>query len=81
MNGYSEKTKPTIKAIPEPTLRRLPIYYQYLKKMQSMKQSEYISCTKIGNDLNILPIQVRKDLAITEAGRENRSSVTAWRNS
>ena len=27
---------------------------------------EYISCTKIGNDLNILPIQVRKDLAITD---------------
>jgi redox-sensing transcriptional repressor len=67
MNGYSEKTKPTIKAIPEPTLRRLPIYYQYLKKIQSIKKSEYISCTQIGNELNILPIQVRKDLEITEA--------------
>ena len=58
-----EATKdPVIKAIPEPTLRRLPLYYQYLKKMQDEKKSDYISCTQIGNDLNILPIQVRKDL-------------------
>jgi len=68
MNGFNEKTKyTTTKAIPEPTLRRLPIYYQYLKKIQSEKKSEYISCTQIGNELNILPIQVRKDLEITEA--------------
>ena len=67
MNGVNEKTKLTTKAIPEPTLRRLPIYYQYLKKIQSEKKSEYISCTQIGNELSILPIQVRKDLEITEA--------------
>jgi redox-sensing transcriptional repressor len=67
MEGYKQKTKPTTKAIPEPTLRRLPIYYQYLKKVQTEKKSEYISCTQIGNELNILPIQVRKDLEITEA--------------
>jgi redox-sensing transcriptional repressor len=62
----NEKTKQTTKAIPEPTLRRLPLYYQFLKKIQSEK-SKYISCTQIGNELNILPIQVRKDLEITEA--------------
>jgi redox-sensing transcriptional repressor len=67
MNGSHEKIKSTIKAIPEPTLRRLPIYYQNLKKIQTEKKSEYISCTQIGNELNILPIQVRKDLEITEA--------------
>lgn len=67
MEGYNQKAKPTTKAIPEPTLRRLPIYYQYLKRIQSEKKSEYISCTQIGNELNILPIQVRKDLEITEA--------------
>jgi len=55
------------KPIPEPTLRRLPVYYQYLKKIHDDKQLEYISCTRIGNDLNVLPIQVRKDLAITNA--------------
>lgn len=62
-----DKEIPILKPIPEPTLRRLPIYYQYLKNMHDDKQSEHISCTKIGNDLNILPIQVRKDLAITNA--------------
>ncbi len=67
MNGSNEKTKTKIKAIPEPTLRRLPLYYQYLKKIQAEKNSQYISCTQIGNELNILPIQVRKDLEITEA--------------
>lgn len=67
MDGLKENSKPTTKAIPEPTLRRLPIYYQYLKRTFSEKKSEYISCTRIGNELNILPIQVRKDLEITEA--------------
>jgi redox-sensing transcriptional repressor len=67
MDRLNERTKATTKAIPEPTLRRLPIYYQYLKKVQTEKKSEYISCTQIGNELNILPIQVRKDLEITEA--------------
>jgi redox-sensing transcriptional repressor len=67
MNGSEGKTRQTPKAIPEPTLRRLPLYYQYLKKMQTEKHADFISCTQIGNDLNILPIQVRKDLEITEA--------------
>lgn len=62
-----ENSKPITKAIPEPTLRRLPIYYQYLKKTLAEKQSGYISCTRIGSELNILPIQVRKDLEITQA--------------
>lgn len=61
-----DKEIPILKPIPEPTLRRLPVYYQYLKKIHDNKQLEHISCTKIGNDLNILPIQVRKDLAITD---------------
>lgn len=55
-----------IKPIPEPTLRRLPIYYQYLKKLKNEGNVEFISATQIGNDLNIIPIQVRKDLEITE---------------
>lgn len=56
-----------IKAIPEPTLRRLPLYYQYLKKIRDEKRGEFISCTQIGNALSILPIQVRKDLGVTDA--------------
>ena len=58
---------PVIKAIPEPTLRRLPLYYQYLKKIRDEKKSDFISCTQIGNALSILPIQVRKDLGVTDA--------------
>jgi redox-sensing transcriptional repressor len=67
MVGIEEKGADAIKAIPEPTLRRLPIYYQYLKRMHGDKNLDYISCTQIGNDLNILPIQVRKDLQVADA--------------
>lgn len=56
-----------IKAIPEPTLRRLPVYHQYLKKVHAGGQTNFISCTQIGEDLDILPIQVRKDLQIADA--------------
>jgi len=62
-----EKQNQSPRAIPEPTLRRLPLYHQYLKRMHSEKNLEYISSNQIGNDLHILPIQVRKDLEITEA--------------
>lgn len=54
----------TIAHIPEPTLRRLPIYYHYLKKTLANGR-EAISCTHIGNDLNLEPPQIRKDLAYT----------------
>lgn len=50
--------------IPEPTLRRLPIYYQYLRNLESAGK-KVISCTTIGNDLSLDPTQVRKDLAYT----------------
>ena len=64
--GETQKD-PVIKPIPEPTLRRLPLYYQYLKKIRDEKKGEFISCTQIGNVLGILPIQVRKDLGVTDA--------------
>jgi redox-sensing transcriptional repressor len=67
MAERDEKSTGAIKPIPEPTLRRLPIYYQYLKKALAEKGSEYVSSTQIGNDLHVLPIQVRKDLEVTEA--------------
>lgn len=50
--------------IPEPTLRRLPIYYQYLKNLET-GGTKVISCTTIGNDLDFDPTQVRKDLSYT----------------
>ncbi len=50
--------------VPEPTLRRLPLYYHYLKSVLAGGR-EAISCTHIGNDLNLDPTQIRKDLAYT----------------
>jgi redox-sensing transcriptional repressor len=65
MNDRIDINGADLRPIPEPTLRRLPIYYQYLKKLLARKASEYVSSTQIGNDLKLLPIQVRKDLEIT----------------
>lgn len=54
-----------IQSIPEPTLRRLPVYYQYVKN--HMSQETYISGTQIAEALGQKPIQVRKDLEIAGA--------------
>ncbi|MFP4457672.1 MAG: redox-sensing transcriptional repressor Rex [Clostridia bacterium] len=48
-------------SIPEPTLRRLPIYHQYLLREKQNGES-YVSCPKIANELELTTIQVRKDL-------------------
>lgn len=66
MSGIDGKGSQAMKPIPEPTLRRLPIYYQYLKKLHGETGAEYISATQIGSDLNVIPIQVRKDLEVTD---------------
>jgi redox-sensing transcriptional repressor len=50
--------------VPEPTLRRLPLYDHYLKGLLTIGR-EAVSCTHIGNDLNLDPPQIRKDLACT----------------
>jgi redox-sensing transcriptional repressor len=51
-------------AISEPSLRRLPHYHQVLKKLRT-EGEEYVSCTQIAKELNLIAIQVRKDLNIT----------------
>ncbi len=51
-------------SVPEPTLRRLPRYYHYLKRVQGTGQ-EIISATQMAEDLGIHHTQVRKDLAAT----------------
>ncbi|MBU1107774.1 MAG: redox-sensing transcriptional repressor Rex [Candidatus Riflebacteria bacterium] len=56
-------TKPEF-SIPEPTLKRLPRYYNYLKGLLN-KGREVVSCTHIGKDLDLDPPQIRKDLAYT----------------
>jgi len=51
-------------SVPLPTLRRLPKYYHYLKRVQGTGQ-EIISATQMAEDLGIHHTQVRKDLAAT----------------
>lgn len=51
-------------SVPEPTLRRLPIYLQFLKEQQSKEVVE-ISTTNFAEALKLDPTQVRKDLAYT----------------
>jgi len=51
-------------SVPEPTLRRLPKYYHYLRRIQGTGQ-EIISATQMAEDLGIHHTQVRKDLAAT----------------
>jgi redox-sensing transcriptional repressor len=51
-------------SVPEPTLRRLPKYYHYLKRIQEAGQ-EIISATQMAEDLGIHHTQVRKDLSAT----------------
>lgn len=48
-------------SIPEPTLRRLPLYLRLLKDLPD-DAGPAISCTDIGRQLNLDPTQVRKDL-------------------
>lgn len=55
-----------INKIPEPTLRRLTLYYQYLNS-KSEQGIDQISCTDIAHDLELTSIQIRKDLQIAGA--------------
>lgn len=50
--------------IPQPSLRRLPQYHHLLIELKS-KGINQISCSVIGRDLNLVPVQVRKDLQYT----------------
>ncbi len=65
----AEKTtipSPSEVVIPEPTLRRIPTYYQYLKRKKA-ERLDAISSTTIAADLSLNPIQIRKDLELIGA--------------
>jgi redox-sensing transcriptional repressor len=66
MSEQRKDSGPDIIKIPRPTLRRLPLYYQYLKKELALGR-EFISCTSIAEGMGLTPIQVRKDLQVTGA--------------
>lgn len=50
--------------IPQPSLNRLPQYHHYLAELNS-RGINRVSCSDIGRDLNLVPVQVRKDLQLT----------------
>ena len=56
--------RPEAPSIPQPSLRRLPQYHHYLVDLEA-KGTSQVSCSVIGRDLNLVPIQVRKDLQYT----------------
>lgn len=53
-----------MKVIPEPTLRRLPVYYHFLVNLAEKGITE-VSTTLISNELRYDPTQVRKDISST----------------
>jgi redox-sensing transcriptional repressor len=62
-----KETKEVSKASPkfgEPTLRRLPIYHHYLKKVEELG-IKFISSTQLAAEFSSSPVQVRKDLEVT----------------
>ena len=59
-----ENITKAIKAVPEPTLRRLPKYIHLLTKLKR-ENVEFVSSNTISDELGLDSIQVRKDLSLT----------------
>ena len=57
-------TENELKATPLPSVRRLPTYLRLLCGLRA-RGREVVSCTHIADDLGLVSVQVRKDLAIT----------------
>ncbi len=53
-----------LKTAPLPSVRRLPTYLRFLHQLQA-KGRDVVSCTHIADDLGLVSVQVRKDLAVT----------------
>jgi redox-sensing transcriptional repressor len=53
------------KILAAPSVRRLPSYLTIIRHYQKEQGAEYISGTRIAQELDLESIQVRKDLAIT----------------
>lgn len=49
-------------SVPQPTIERLPLYYRYLDRVSNLEGKNTITSTELGEKLNILGNQVRRDL-------------------
>lgn len=63
-NNIAQVARSIIKGAPEPTLRRLPLYYRLLKQLRETGRTG-VSCTMIGAELRLDATQVRKDIEMT----------------
>lgn len=54
------------KPIPEPTIRRIPLYYQFIRQKHK-EGAVRISCSDIALYLKLNPVQIRKDLSMAGA--------------
>jgi redox-sensing transcriptional repressor len=54
----------SIKSLPLPSIRRLPSYLRLLYTLKA-RGREVVSCTHIADELELVSVQVRKDLAMT----------------
>jgi redox-sensing transcriptional repressor len=57
-------TEIEMKTAPLPSVRRLPNYLRLLYELQA-RGRDVVSCTHIADELGVISVQVRKDLAIT----------------
>lgn len=62
--SIGQKARNRALSVPEPTLRRLPLYYRLLKQLRDSGRTG-VSCTLIGTELKLDPTQIRKDIEMT----------------
>jgi redox-sensing transcriptional repressor len=64
ISNISHGVRPAVMPVPQPSLKRLPQYHHYLVDVEANGTTR-ISCSTIGRDLGLVPVQVRKDLQYT----------------
>lgn len=62
--SISPGSQPRAASIPQPSLSRLPQYHHFLVELKA-RGVRQVSCSTIGEALNLVPVQVRKDLQYT----------------
>ncbi len=62
IGNHTTPSNRTLDPLPEPTLRRLPWYLAYVSLLRS-RHVEYISSTKIAEELDVDASQIAKDLS------------------
>jgi redox-sensing transcriptional repressor len=58
---HSQRHRVPNKTVSAPTLKRLPLYHRFLKELAEAGRISF-SCTDIGEEMDLDPTQVRKDL-------------------